>query len=106
MSVAARLETMLVDDMADPNDATPARTDIYEPERQLWCAVIERAVNDAKGSLGAVDRPCHREQIRGDALSWLRSESREPGALRWIVHNLGIRISVGAVRRAASTPRG
>jgi hypothetical protein len=40
------------------------------PERQLWCAVISRALNDALNDVATISNILHREQIRQDARSW------------------------------------
>ncbi len=40
------------------------------PERQLWCAVISRALADAMDDVATVSSLPQREQIRQDARSW------------------------------------
>jgi hypothetical protein len=40
------------------------------PERQLWCAVISRALNDALDDVATISNILQREQIRQDARSW------------------------------------
>lgn len=40
------------------------------PERQLWCAVIGRALADAMDDVATVSNLLQREQIRQDARSW------------------------------------
>jgi hypothetical protein len=40
------------------------------PERQLWCAVVERALQDAVGPTAATARDEARHRERQDALRW------------------------------------
>jgi hypothetical protein len=40
------------------------------PERQLWCAVLDRALRDATGNIRTVGSPAERERLREDALRW------------------------------------
>jgi hypothetical protein len=40
------------------------------PERQLWCAVVERALQDAIGPAAASARDENRRPERQDALHW------------------------------------
>ncbi len=40
------------------------------PERQLWCAVISRALQDALNDVATVSNLFRRGQIRDDARSW------------------------------------
>jgi hypothetical protein len=39
-------------------------------ERQLWCAVIDRALHDAMDRVAAVSEPTERLKIREDARRW------------------------------------
>ncbi|MGO8920217.1 MAG: hypothetical protein ACLQJR_30325 [Stellaceae bacterium] len=39
-------------------------------ERQLWCAVIDRALHDAMDSVAAVSAPGERLKIREEARRW------------------------------------
>lgn len=44
---------------------------LYEsPERQLWCAVISRALQDALNDVATVSSLFQRKQICEDARSW------------------------------------
>jgi hypothetical protein len=47
------------------------------PERQLWCAVVERALQDAVGSSAAVDQCEARRRERQDALQWFLEGGRD-----------------------------
>ena len=40
-------------------------------ERQLWCAVIGRAVQDATDHIATVSGPVERQRIREDARTWI-----------------------------------
>jgi hypothetical protein len=42
-------------------------------ERQLWCAVIDRALHDAMDRVAAVSAPAERQKIREDARRWFLS---------------------------------
>ncbi|MGH6976100.1 MAG: hypothetical protein ACREEA_02290 [Stellaceae bacterium] len=42
----------------------------HSPERQLWCAVIGRALQDALNDVATVSSMPQREQISEDARSW------------------------------------
>jgi hypothetical protein len=47
------------------------------PERQLWCAVVERAMQDAVGCNAAMaDREVRRRE-RQDALNWFLEGGRD-----------------------------
>jgi hypothetical protein len=52
-------------DYSERNDAPTG-----SPERQLWCAVIERALHDALDSVSTISHPPQRQQIREDARRW------------------------------------
>ncbi len=39
-------------------------------ERQLWCAVISRALQDALNDVATISSPPLREQIREEARNW------------------------------------
>ena len=40
------------------------------PERQLWCAVIGRALDDAMDHIATVSGPTERLNIRNEARAW------------------------------------
>ena len=46
------------------------------PERQLWCAVIPRALNDALGDVGAVSGATERRRASGRAREWFVKNDR------------------------------
>ncbi|HEV2303061.1 MAG TPA: hypothetical protein VGR91_15955 [Stellaceae bacterium] len=46
-------------------------------ERQLWCAVVERAMQDAVGLNAALDRCEARRRERQDALNWFVEGGRD-----------------------------
>ncbi len=43
---------------------------IHSPERQLWCAIIARAVDDALDRVSGVGGHVERARIRDDARRW------------------------------------
>jgi hypothetical protein len=47
------------------------------PERQLWCAVVERAMQDAVGWNAAIERCEARRRERQDALRWFVEGGRD-----------------------------
>jgi hypothetical protein len=56
--------------------SAPNTTD-HSPERQLWCAVIERAVQDAIDHVGAVSEGPARNRAREEARQWFIENSRD-----------------------------
>ncbi|MDE2165263.1 MAG: hypothetical protein KGJ66_02860 [Alphaproteobacteria bacterium] len=42
----------------------------HSPERQLWCAVISRALQDALNDVATISSPPLRDQICEDARNW------------------------------------
>ena len=56
--------------------SSPHLTD-HSPERQLWCAVIERAVQDAIDHVGAVSEGPARNRAREEARQWFIENSRD-----------------------------
>jgi hypothetical protein len=46
-------------------------------ERQLWCAVIDRALQDALDRVAAVSESSERNRIRDDARAWFVRNSSE-----------------------------
>ena len=46
-------------------------------ERQLWCAVLERALDDAMDRVGAVSGPMQRQKLRREAREWFDLNSIE-----------------------------
>jgi len=49
----------------------------HSAERQLWCAVIERALHDAMDQIATVSGPAERRTIRQDARDWFARNSGE-----------------------------
>jgi hypothetical protein len=47
------------------------------PERQLWCAVVERALQDAIGPAAINARDDIRRPERQDALEWFMENGRD-----------------------------
>ena len=47
------------------------------PERQLWCAVIGRALNDALDAGTTAPEATDRLRIRDEARSWIEQNGRE-----------------------------
>jgi hypothetical protein len=48
----------------------PEHFAFHSPERQLWCAVIGRALQDALDNAEANSEMAQRERIRSEARSW------------------------------------
>jgi hypothetical protein len=46
-------------------------------ERQLWCAVIDRALQDAQDRIATVSGLAEREKLREDARTWFLRNSTE-----------------------------
>jgi len=42
----------------------------HGPERQLWCAVLHRALQDATNCIATVSGEDERQRIRDDARNW------------------------------------
>ncbi|HZL58900.1 MAG TPA: hypothetical protein VFC38_04310 [Stellaceae bacterium] len=49
----------------------------YSAERQLWCAVVGRALQDALDQIATIPAPAERQKIREDARDWFVSNGRE-----------------------------
>lgn len=49
----------------------------HSAERQLWCAVIGRAVQDATDHIASVSGPSERQRIRDDARAWIMRNGSE-----------------------------
>jgi hypothetical protein len=47
------------------------------PERQLWCAVIGRALNDALDAVSAASGASDRMRIREEARTWFMRNGQE-----------------------------
>lgn len=52
-------------------DAALNNLESQSAERQLWCAVIGRAVQDATDHIATVSGPVERQRIREDARAWI-----------------------------------
>jgi hypothetical protein len=59
------------------NRALPEAADSGSPERQLWCAVVGRALQDALDRIATVSAPTERQKLRRDALSWFAGNGNE-----------------------------
>ena len=100
MRVQRRLETMGDNfDTAEPDVVLLKSADLSVNEMALWYAVLKLAVSDAKGRIETNYR--YREQIKADAIAWIKSDSGEVGSLRWILGHTRINATVGAIRQAA-----
>jgi hypothetical protein len=42
----------------------------HSPEKQLWCAVIGRALQDAMSQIGPESQNAEQERVRDDARRW------------------------------------
>jgi len=49
----------------------------HSAERQLWCAVIERALHDAMNQIATVSGPSERRTICQDARNWFAGNGGE-----------------------------
>lgn len=54
-----------------------ARVENHSAERRLWCAVINRALQDAVDRIATVSGPVQRRKIREDAREWFVRNGRE-----------------------------
>lgn len=57
-------------------------SDIEEPEdvsreRQLWCAVVSRALQDAMGAVAASGGSMEKARLRDDAREWFLRDGRD-----------------------------
>jgi hypothetical protein len=50
---------------------------VHSAERQLWCAVLGRALNDALDRAAAAPGPAERRRLRDDARAWFRANGQE-----------------------------
>lgn len=67
----------------------------YQPEKQLWMAVIQQAIEDYKGP----DNRCNKID-KGKAAFWLfRSKEIGAGSLSWICESLDL--SINCIRSIA-----
>ena len=57
------------------------------PERQLWCAVLDRAMQDAADRVGAVGSDPVRRRLSSDARRWFAENSRD---YRYVCESAGI----------------
>lgn len=53
------------------------RMSSHSAERQLWCAVIERALHDAMDQIATVSGPAERRTIRQEARDWFARNGGE-----------------------------
>ena len=80
--------------------------DTEEPERGLWCAVIHRAIEDARGE-GLTGSPRDRHRQRETAVNWLLQPNRhfvlvcELAGLEPNVMRLAVLATLNAGPRAA-----
>jgi len=51
--------------------------DHFAPERQLWCAVLGRAVQDAAERVGAISQPVARRRLCDEARRWFATNSAD-----------------------------
>ena len=87
--MGSETEDMMID-QADPVEEHELRRANREcPYRNLWLAVLHRALADAVDprSTGGGDTPATQQYY---ARQWFRSQAYEPGSLRWIVDELEI----------------
>jgi len=96
--------------MSVPTRREPYRTDtprpsLAVPERRLWAAVLEAAVDDARGvSTRRVTSKTWGRDWQGHtpALAWFAAPSAQVGAFAWICAALDL--EADAVRRALLDP--
>lgn len=70
-----------------------------QAERALWFAVIEQAVQDARGGTTAV-KDGTRLLNQAEARVWLKSKLRCVGSLLWILDVTGIDTTQAAILKA------
>jgi hypothetical protein len=46
---------------------------IPSPEQQLWCAVVQRALDDARDEIGTPSAAAERRRARDEARNWFLS---------------------------------
>jgi hypothetical protein len=51
-------------------DFDRTRAERQSAERQLWCAVLDRALQDAMDRIATVSGPVERQRLRQDAREW------------------------------------
>ena len=54
-----------------------AGAEVESAERQLWCAVLGRAVHDATNHIATVSGPVERQRIRQAARDWFTQNGQE-----------------------------
>jgi hypothetical protein len=47
------------------------------PERQLWCAVLDRALSDATDRIGTIGNIAERDRLRAEARSWFDADGHD-----------------------------
>ena len=57
--------------------AAVAGAELESAERQLWCAVLGRAVHDATDHIATVSGPVERQRIRQAARDWFAQNGQE-----------------------------
>jgi len=57
------------------------------PERQLWCAVLDRAIQDAADRVGAVGSDPVRRRLSSDARRWFLENTPD---YRYVCESAGI----------------
>src|SRR3546814_5516288 len=50
-------------------------TSLSGAERQLWCSVIERALQDALDNVGCIGAPAERDRMADEARRWFADET-------------------------------
>lgn len=58
--------------------------------RDLWCAVVERAVRDARGDVVRSGSPESDALIVAQARAWMLSDAVGVGSLNWICEQVGL----------------
>jgi len=78
-----RSASLLHFDWWDARQRAAIRNSPGGPERRLWAAVIDEAVNAAHGLLPGVDKS-RRPLEQSRALRWFASESQDIGSYLWV----------------------
>jgi hypothetical protein len=60
---------------------------MYSPERQLWCAVLDRAMQDASDQVAAAGSDQARQRLRQDAQRWFVENGHD---YRYVCESAGI----------------
>lgn len=58
-------------------DIDRTKAERHSAERQLWCAVLDRALQDAMDRIATVSGPVERQKLREDARDWFQRNGHD-----------------------------